>query len=491
MLKASQYSRQELLDILNLDANATPDDVMEVCDHFINEFMDDPEKMDFFIETKSKLLSLQTDQWTKEEALPQTENPVQKDKTTERAQQAPVFANEHAVMTRNQLGVNNTVDIPVAQGTINPTLRNTNSHFVNIDSQFRSLTETSATSFTLDLSDKLTQVLNIRLYSIQIPYTWYTIDSTYGNNCFWIEDIYENTSTQITLKSGNYSGETFVAELNKQFQLANFTSTTTTSIAVFDPSTCMLSFTFEEGGWLDPYGYLVTGESHVFILFDPTGEKKCSCDCLTLTQPFNNTLGWIMGFRSFRVPVSNNPSAVLNLLGPKYFIIAIDDYNNNHVNNILISIADTPHSFRLPTYFNGQFPYICERVSRIPKPGESSIITTTVPQIEPTAPRTLTNAQIRTINEISKKQKETMHLKAKAPTNSDTFALVPLKTSGLSTGNGYVEFSGSLQESKRVYFGPVDIDRLKIQLIDDRGNIVNLHGADWSFTLIAETLYQY
>jgi hypothetical protein len=55
----------------------------------------------------------------------------------------------------------------------------------------------------------------------------------------------------------------------------------------------------------------------------------------------------------------------------------------------------------------------------------------------------------------------------------------------------YVDFSGSLQDNPRIYFGPVNIDRLRVRLVDDMGRTVNLHGVDWSITLISENLYQY
>jgi hypothetical protein len=47
-----------------------------------------------------------------------------------------------------------------------------------------------------------------------------------------------------------------------------------------------------------------------------------------------------------------------------------------------------------------------------------------------------------------------------------------------------------LTNQQRVYFGPVNISRLSIQLINDRGDIVDLNGADWSFSFIFEQLYQ-
>jgi hypothetical protein len=114
-----------------------------------------------------------------------------------------------------------------------------------------------------------------------------------------------------------------------------------------------------------------------------------------------------------------------------------------------------------------------------------------IQQLLPSAPRTLTQAQIYTVNEIIKNRSKTISFKAKAPTNSDTFALIPIKYSGLATGQLYVETSGQFQDNKRNYFGPVNIDRLRIRLLDDRGNLIDLHGADWSVTLISDNLYQY
>jgi hypothetical protein len=114
-----------------------------------------------------------------------------------------------------------------------------------------------------------------------------------------------------------------------------------------------------------------------------------------------------------------------------------------------------------------------------------------VQQFVPSAPRTLTQAQLYTINEIMKNRSKTVSFRGKAPTNSDTFAIIPIKYGSMTTGQLYTELSGQFQDNKRVYFGPVDIDRLRIRLLDDRGNVVDLHGSDWSVTLISDNLYQY
>jgi len=113
-----------------------------------------------------------------------------------------------------------------------------------------------------------------------------------------------------------------------------------------------------------------------------------------------------------------------------------------------------------------------------------------IPQLLPSAPRVLTQSQIYTINEIIKNNDNNSNFRTMAPTTTDVFALIPVKAN-MPVGRVYVEFSGSLQDNKRTYFGPVNIDRMRVRLLDDKGNVLDLHGADWSITLISENLYQY
>ena len=108
----------------------------------------------------------------------------------------------------------------------------------------------------------------------------------------------------------------------------------------------------------------------------------------------------------------------------------------------------------------------------------------------PSAPRTLTQSQLYTINQIIKNNDQNSNYRVRAPTTTDVFAIIPVK-GGLKLGDLYVELSGSLQDLKRTYFGPVDIERLRIRLLDDKGNLLNLNGSDWSIILISENLYQY
>jgi len=47
----------------------------------------------------------------------------------------------------------------------------------------------------------------------------------------------------------------------------------------------------------------------------------------------------------------------------------------------------------------------------------------------------------------------------------------------------------NLITSPRQYFGPVDIQKLQIQLLDEYGRILNLNNMDYSFCITFQTIY--
>ena len=109
-------------------------------------------------------------------------------------------------------------------------------------------------------------------------------------------------------------------------------------------------------------------------------------------------------------------------------------------------------------------------------------------------PRKLTKAQLYSVNEIIL-NRSVPNLRAPGPTTTNTLATIPLK--GISALRNatppepFVEAGIALQTNKREYFGPVNIERLRVRLLDDKGNIVDLNDNDWSFTMIVDQLYQY
>ena len=94
-------------------------------------------------------------------------------------------------------------------------------------------------------------------------------------------------------------------------------------------------------------------------------------------------------------------------------------------------------------------------------------------------------------NQVKSAMSNNPHLLySSAPNLKDMFSLIPLKLSGLQVGQSYTEFGGTLQQSNRKYFGPVDIFRIGLKLISDRGDVVDLNNNDWSIGIICDVSIQ-
>lgn len=429
----------------------------------------------------------QTSDWYREQHISQDDE-IQNSKNTDRSEKIDIYGNSHVPMKKEELGINDTYSVPVKQGSLNPNLKNKITRFVNIDSQFRqnSVNNHESTNYTLDLSDRLKNVLSLRLYSYQIPYNWYTIDKSYGNTCFWITDISTNTTVTISLESGNYTHSEFVESLNKSFEEKYFTFEDGKQPVTYNVNNGKITLHLFNGYYNNNNISFTINENTIVTFFDENNILYCDNNCYNKSKHFiNNTLGWIMGFRSTHLKNEDNfntinqngntSDAILDLNGTKYLTLIIDDYNQNHVNNAMVSITELSNIVQLPTYYNYDMPYNCN---------------SNIQNILPSAPRTLTQSQLYTVNEILQNRKKQINV-VRAPTNSEILAVIPIKKSGLNTGDLLVDLTGPLQDNIRTYFGPVNIDRMAIKLMDDKGNILNLNDTNWCVTLICECLYQY
>ena len=509
------------------ESNVDESNVGDTNDNNDTNNVDANDNADTYIENYQNMNTSndQAQHWFENQYLKQADK-IQTDKITDRQNTVKLFNNPQVPMKREQIATNDTYTLPIKQDSLNPNLKNTINRFVNLDSQFRQYTngiESISTDYTLDLSDTLKDAIKLKLYSFQIPQSWYAIDTFYGNTCFWI--VHGTYSIPISVPSGNYVQIAFKDQLITSFTDAGFTFTS--DPVLYNINSGIITLNLYNGifnGVIDSElaSFTITEET-VIIFFDFTGLLQCTTNCFSKTQRYlNNSLGWLMGYKMpyINVQVDGNPApAILDLNGTKYLILALDDYNQNHVNNNVVSISQYSNVLKIPSYYSEGQPHICLPAQQgsnvqqlIDGVTEKSIVDvqsdnplngllvggkyadnyTAVPQLLPSAPRTLTNDQIYTINQIKKNRINNINYLSKAPTTADILAILPVKTSvGVPTGSLLVEFSGALQDNNRVYFGPVDIDRMSVKLLDDKGNILNLNGNDWCFTLICECLYQY
>jgi hypothetical protein len=419
---------------------------------------------------------------------------------TSRDNKVQIFedGNGHEQMKQERLGAVDAINVPVSQGSLNPVLKNITSRVVMLDSTYRqnivpynSLTA-SSTDYTLDLSDTLTKTLSIKLSSVQIPFTWYNYADYLGNTCFM---YLVGTSSPFSNNDLNLAGM-------KQFIIQNgsYTSPAALLAALISAATTMtppnlFAFSFANNA----FTITNTSSDYVRIVFyngkNPTMSCGSSSGC-RFPSKLDNNLGWNLGYRSTNIPgvelalaydLAPLASSVANVpycnVGPNYFLLVVDDFNQNHLNQGLVNIDDTDTTLNPPSYINADINYSCFSTDE----GFNS----PYPVYIPNAPTRLTQAQLYSANQILENRRNTTNIRTPGPTTTDVLAVIPLKVGGLSFGDKYIEFGSSLLQNERVYFGPVNISRMRVALRDDKGNIVNLNGADWSFSLISTHLYEF
>jgi len=483
------------------------------------------------VEPKTNEEPKELKEWWTNEYLPNS-NPLQNLKITDRKNKVQIIDDEngsHETMKREQLSVLNSHPLAIAQDSLNPTLKNINQRLVVIDSQYRQNiapfsdntdAPSSSTDFTLDLSDPLTDTLSLKLYSYEIPYSWYVVDKNMGTSYFWVKYVSTSTTTvySISIDDGNYTKQELVNAI--QYKLD-------TLLNVHSPfSGNNLDISYNQFNGKACFLFALNAISpaiNVEIIFYDT-EKYNSYYDIAANPPLgvqtavgstamkiNNNLGWILGYRpdddktlpivfsrpvssslNYQIPATPYPYNIVNGLfsdgpidtyGTRYLIVVLDDFNQNHLNNGLVNIVDTDTTLSVPDYFSADLPNVCA-----PDPQLGG---TLAPFYVQSTPRKLTQAQLYSINQILDNRNTTYKYRTSGPTTTDVFAVIPLKKQGLDTGDTLVDLGSSLMYNTRTYFGPVNISRMRVSLQDDKGNTLNLNGSDWSITLMAETLYQY
>jgi hypothetical protein len=245
-----------------------------------------------------------------------------------------------------------------------------------------------------------------------------------------------------------------------------------------------------------------TSKDFIVDFYDTVNYVKCYLGSNSIQNAtWDSTLGWILGFRvdtqypnpandaqmAYITTSTTNPNEITYIADTtlstnlyNYFMISLDDYNQNRLNDGLITVTEKDTSIPLPSYAS-RLLNIC--------PTSSSSSSTT--QQTPTELGLTLNQQyaITQIANSNTAFNENQKKYSSLPFVDDVFGLIPLKLSGLKNGDYFIEYGGTLQQQERSYFGPVNIYRITVSLLTDRGDLVNLNNSNWSFSLICEQLY--
>lgn len=350
------------------------------------------------------------------------------------------------------------------------------SHIVNIDSQYRTnilpysenpLSNSYNTNFTFNLTNPITKAISAKLYSYQIPTTWYAFSARSGNTFFMYNGII------ITIPDGNYTAQSLVTTINA---IAAQNIATSDLVVSFNSLDNRISF--KNNNFLSDAITIV-----FFIQANVINYNNCGSISLTQFQTLgiNSTLGWLMGFRTTPDTTTGDVSIILSpgasikadvapdTYGPKYFILALEDYSNQRLSSGLYNITNTTNvaTISIPDF------YQTTRVACRLREGQ------------------LTQAEIYTINAVTESSKPNnlasgFNSKLSGPSSGSAFAMIPLQGITGIRPDPYVKFGADLAVHKRNYLSPTYLDRFTARLTDDKGNLVNLYDNDWSFSLIVE-----
>ena len=243
-----------------------------------------------------------------------------------------------------------------------------------------------------------------------------------------------------------------------------------------------------------------TSKDYRIVYYDPFSFVKCFSGVNSVRNvTWDTTLGWILGYRlstiyylsdyttTRMVTITGDTCISTNLFN--YFLITLDDFNQNHLNDGLVTITAKDTDIPLPSYAN-RTNYTCDPVTKeLTYNTEQRTDYSKLTQNQIYSLNQVANSKIALTNQVTAGEVSSKNY-GSGPFAKDVFGIIPLKLAGLQNGSSFVEFGGTLQNQERIYFGPVNIHRMSVKLLSDRGNVVDLNGANWSFSLVCEQLYR-
>jgi hypothetical protein len=295
--------------------------------------------------------------------------------------------------------------------------------YLNIDTRFcEDYNYSSNASFNISIPERITNAKSISLTNIEIPFCFYNISESKGNNYFKLTDITNQMVYMITVSGYQYIATNPTGGGDGSYKTLGFFDVLNTALSNTLPMNTNLSVNYSispltTGGInLNNTGIIslntqITNNTSNTYLFDFAVDKTGSPD----KRNMKFKLGWLLGFRSPSYTVTAGTSMISEGLydfnGTRYLYLALDEFSKGYQNSFLTplhhSIINKNILARITVY--GTYEYNI----------------------------------ILTANNLN----------------------------------------GQLLSDVRKYNGNVDLQRFQISLLDEAGNVISLNGGDFSFLL--------
>jgi len=340
----------------------------------------------------------------------------------------------------------------------------------------------TATNFNVNLVPEIKNVSEITFSNATIPNSWYVFAKDYGTDYFIEKKAVGPDS------SGNY---TYTDISNVDIKNGNYNviyGDPANLIDELNSKTNRITFSY------DPISYKITVANNMSyaIGIDWYSLNVPLCSTTGNGGKMDYNLGWLLGFRNTDYILGANASitgeATLDITGPTYLYIALDDFNNNKPNQNLVSFQNNVSAFTMPSYYvKTTMGKNCNLTN--PEYVNPSNIHCGKKYANKDLSSNLTSKQRYTIDQIRLAMSGQRTERYSSPNSADILAKINV-TFPLGHDKQTMVQEVNLEYKKRSYFGPVNLKKLHIRLLNDKGMDVNLNGKNWSFDFIARKVYQ-
>jgi hypothetical protein len=331
-LDINTYTSSELQEILGLLPPFTKQDISNKASQLIKNIKSDEtiapdlknNTIDFIKKVEDKLM-------TQSKAVAPVINIVQTPLSSDilpQIQYAPVElkAEDHNVIVRPTLPYAMSFPQEYQPGVLNPIEKRVIRYLLNIDTRFRdSYMLTASTNCNVSIQDHFS-ALNMQLTSIEIPNSYYVISRQDGNNYFSISA--GNEKIIYVIPDGNYGNQEIADYLNNYADNNGYTNIT-------NPLLYYMTFN------VNIIGQSGSGSGQFVIGINPSYGDSLFEFTVNFNEDINGNidkstpvimkLGWLLGFRE-SIYTGNSAyvsEGVIDLYGPRYLYLAIDDYNTS------------------------------------------------------------------------------------------------------------------------------------------------------------------
>ena len=335
-----------------------------------------------------------------------------------------------------------------SSGIINPLYRRTVRRALNVDTRFRpNYASTKSTDIQLTLPYKFEKVVGFRVAAVEMPLTYYAISAELGNNTFrvdWRDAITPDISEEarrhrdiITIPDGNY--ETAFESVSDT-SLATIEVTVNTLLRACssgrDDGLLRLRYTVDRVSGRSIFAQDISAADWAPIPFTITFNVDRSGNTVD-NAALPTFLGWSMGFRAAA-------------------------YNSSRVGSGAQAVTGT-----------SAMSLISEGVCSIRGPQYAFIA--------------IDDYNNNVNNYFISAYKDSVS----SPNVVARLNLSNMQQSGQVYRIGQDDgVSGQLDFRTRVYFGPVDIQKMRITVLDEFGRVLNLNHMDWSMAIVFECMYE-